>query len=136
MEYFRFIALYDQLVEHLFNTSNTYFIGARGNRNSSFRICITDKSRPIEPIYFGYNGREELDYSIWTKDSVLAFESKQFRTSSLLGLGFGWQACISMSSFLRVQRAEYYPNLLYAPKEFCLSLCLPKNGFLQRWNIT
>jgi hypothetical protein len=90
LECLRFLGLYDQLVGHLFDTSSTHFIGPHGNRNSSFRIYFTDKIKPNEPVSFDYNGQEELDYSIWTKDSMLAFESKQFKTSNSLGLDIGW----------------------------------------------
>ena len=40
-------------------------------------------------MFFDYNGHEDLDYTIWTEDSVLVFEAKQFISASG-GLDIGW----------------------------------------------
>jgi hypothetical protein len=45
--------------------------------------------KPNEPVFFDYSGQEDLDYTIWTEDSVLVFEAKQFISSSG-GLDIGW----------------------------------------------
>jgi hypothetical protein len=90
LEYLRFIGVYDKLIEELFEKSNRhYFIGPRGNRNSDFRLYLIDKMKPNEPVLFEYSGQEDLDYTIWTEDSVLVFEAKQFISSSG-GLDIGW----------------------------------------------
>jgi hypothetical protein len=90
-EYLRFIGVYDKLIEELFEKSNRhYFIGPRGNRNSDFRLYLIDKMKPNEPVLFEYSGQEDLDYTIWTEDSVLVFEAKQFISSSG-GLDLNWE---------------------------------------------
>jgi hypothetical protein len=90
LEYLRFIGVYDKLIEQLYSISNKrYFIGPHGNRNSNFRLYFVDKMKPNEPVFFDYSGHEDLDYTIWTEDSVLVFEAKQFISSSG-GLDIGW----------------------------------------------
>lgn len=43
--------------------------------------------KPNEAVFFDYNGQEDLDYTIWTEDSVLVFEAV---ISSSGGLDIGW----------------------------------------------
>jgi hypothetical protein len=88
LEHLRMLGIYDQLVSEVCGTDN-YLIGPRGGRNSKLKICLNDKEHLSRPAVFDYHGQEELDYTIWTEDSVLVFEAKQTQSSSG-GLDIGW----------------------------------------------
>lgn len=86
LEQLRLTGVYDQLVSNVCGT-DTYHIGPRGGRRSEFKIYFKDKENLANPVILDYQGQEELDYTIWTEDSVLVFEAKQRRTG---GLDIGW----------------------------------------------
>jgi hypothetical protein len=87
LEQLRMLGVYDEIVSRVGGTDK-YLIGPRGNRASSFKMLMRDKER-TEPVGFGYEGQEELDYTIWTDDVVFVFEAKQ-QQSSVGGLDIGW----------------------------------------------
>ena len=96
LEQLRLLGVYDEVVARLFGAKE-YHIGPRGHRNSKFQLYFIDKDSDSR-AQFTYDGQEELDYSIWTEDSVLVFEAKQFQTrtgipgsvSRNLGTDIGW----------------------------------------------
>jgi hypothetical protein len=129
LEYLRFLGLYDQLMEHLFNTKISYFIGPRGNRNSSFRLYFSDRMKPNEPVFFDYNGQEELDYTIWTKDSVFVFEAKQF-ISSNGGLDIGWyKLAFPCHRFYDYKGLNIVPIYYLRQRDFVYLFIFPKMDF-------
>jgi hypothetical protein len=87
LEQLRMLGVYDELVSRVCGTDK-YLIGPRGNRASSLKMLMRDKER-AEPVVFGYEGQEELDYTIWTDDVVFVFEAKQ-QHSNVGGLDIGW----------------------------------------------
>ncbi|MBA2857500.1 hypothetical protein HNP93_000201 [Methanococcus maripaludis] len=60
-------------------------IGPRGNKVSEFDTYLYDTDGKIKHV-FKYTGQEELDYSIFTKDSIYLFEAKSVKN----GLDLGW----------------------------------------------
>jgi hypothetical protein len=64
-----------------------YFIGPRGNRTSKFDVYLLNKKEHQNVKIYTYNGQEELDYSIFTKNAIFVFESKSLSNG---GLDVGW----------------------------------------------
>jgi hypothetical protein len=64
-----------------------YFIGPRGNRTSKFDVYLFNKKENQNVKIYIYNGQEELDYSIFTKNAIFVFESKSLMNG---GLDVGW----------------------------------------------
>lgn len=98
LEHLRLVGGFDELLSRLLGTRE-YRIGPRGNRSSKFKLYFFSNDSASR-IQFDYDGQEEMDYTIWTEDSVLVFEAKQFRRkssnhlqtqeSSKLGTDIGW----------------------------------------------
>jgi hypothetical protein len=130
LEYLRFLGIYDQLIQLMFNIpNNSYFIGPRGNRNSGFRIYFNDKTKPNEPVFFDYNGQEELDYTIWTKNFVLVFEAKQFITGNG-GLDIGWhKLAFSCHRFYDYKDLNIIPVYYLRQKNIVYLFIFPKMEF-------
>jgi hypothetical protein len=64
-----------------------YFIGPRGNRTSKFDVYLLNKMENQNVKIYTYNGQEELDYSIFTKNAIFVFEAKSLTNG---GLDVGW----------------------------------------------
>ena len=52
-----------------------------------FKTTKEDFDKNLQKI-FDFNGRDDLDYSIWTKDCILLFEAKSVDVNQ--GLDVGW----------------------------------------------
>lgn len=101
------LGVYDELVKRVCKTSD-YLVGPRGGRNSTFKFYMRDKENSSDPIPFDYNGQEQLDYTIWTKDSVLVFEAKQYKGKSY-GLDIGWHKLIFPALRFKRNGLRVYP---------------------------
>lgn len=86
LEQLNVLGVYDLLVKNLFGDVD-WKIGPRGNKTSSFPVYAKSNSGEVNLIYT-YEGQEELDYTIWTKDHVLLFEAKSLKPN--MGLDVGW----------------------------------------------
>ena len=87
LEFPNALGCYDLLIKKLFGNVKWY-VGPRGLKRSQFHM-YGEKSNG-EPIDLpDYNGPEELDYTIWTKDCILLFEAKVVDRENE-GLDIGW----------------------------------------------
>ena len=86
LEHPRALGCYDKLIEGLFGNVKWY-VGPRGGKTSKFKV-YGKKSNGEIIFLFDYSGQEELDYTIWTKDSILLFEAKVMMDGE--GLDIGW----------------------------------------------
>ena len=86
LEQLNVLGVYDLLIKNLFGDVE-WKIGPRGNKTSSFPVYAKNNSGEINLIYT-YEGQEELDYTIWTRDHVLLFEAKSLKPN--MGLDVGW----------------------------------------------
>jgi len=86
LEHPRALGCYDLLIEELFGNVRWY-VGPRGGKTSKFKV-YGKKSNGEIIFLFDYSGQEELDYTIWTKDSILLFEAKVMMDGE--GLDIGW----------------------------------------------
>ena len=86
LEFPRFLGCYEKLIQELFGDVKWY-VGPRGGKTSKFKV-YGKKSNGEIIFLFDYYGQEELDYTIWTKDSILLFEAKVMMDGE--GLDIGW----------------------------------------------
>lgn len=101
--------IYDILVREL-TGNNKWHIGPRGNKNSKFKVYAKDNHNKIHHI-FDFDGQEELDYTIWTKDTILLFEAKSLQRNT--GLDIGWhKIAFTASRFKKFQKYRIIPIYL------------------------
>ena len=86
LEHPRALGCYDLLIKELFGNV-MWYVGPRGGKTSKFKV-YGKKSNGEIIFLFDYSGQEELDYTIWTKDSILLFEAKVMMDGE--GLDIGW----------------------------------------------
>ena len=87
LEFPNALGCYDLLIKKLFGNVKWY-VGPRGGKHSQFHMYV-EKSNG-DPIDLpDYDGPEELDYTIWTKDCILLFEAKVVDRENE-GLDIGW----------------------------------------------
>ena len=87
LEFPNVLGCYDLLIKELFGNVKWY-VGPRGLKHSQFRTYGKKPNDGIKLLY-DYNGPEELDYTIWTKDCILLFEAKVVDHENE-GLDIGW----------------------------------------------
>ena len=102
LEQLNILGVYDSLVKALFGDSKWY-VGPRGNKRSQFEVYANNKENETELIY-NFDGQEELDYTIWTKDHTLLFEAKSLPLNN--GLDIGWHKIVYPAS--RFRKYEKY----------------------------
>lgn len=91
-----------------------YYVGIRGNTTRIFDIFFRKaNSQELQKIKT-YRGQAELDYTIWTQNSVFLFEAKQVRQGSIeYYLDIGWHKFVYAGvRFLNYQTLTY---ILYNP---------------------
>ena len=87
LEFPNALGCYDLLIKKLFGNVKWY-VGPRGLKHSQFRTHGKKSDEKITCLY-DYDGPEELDYTIWTKDCILLFEAKVVEDENE-GLDIGW----------------------------------------------
>ena len=87
LEFPNALGCYDLLIKKLFGNVKWY-VGPRGLKHSQFRTHGKKSDEKITCLY-DYDGPEELDYTIWTKDCILLFEAKVVEHENE-GLDIGW----------------------------------------------
>ena len=86
LEHLNACGVYDSLIRKLYGNEK-WKLGPRGNKRSEFKVFGKTRQNEIIPLY-DFNGQEELDYGIWTKDHILLIEAKSLNTN--FGLDVGW----------------------------------------------
>ena len=86
LEHLNACGVYDSLIRKLYGNEK-WKLGPRGNKRSEFKVFGKTRQNEIIPLY-DFNGQEELDYGIWTKDHILLIEAKSLETN--FGLDVGW----------------------------------------------
>ena len=90
LEFPNALGCYDLLIKKLFGNVKWY-VGPRGGKRSQFKVYGEKSNGKITSLcdLYDYNGPEELDYTIWTKDCILLFEAKVVEHENE-GLDIGW----------------------------------------------
>ncbi len=106
LEQLNILGVYDSLVKELLGNVKWY-VGPRGNKRSQFKVYANKKGNDIQPIY-DFDGQEELDYTIWTKDHILLFEAKSLSQNK--GLDIGWhKIAYPASRFRKYEKYKIIP---------------------------
>jgi hypothetical protein len=106
LEQLNILGVYDSLVKELLG-SEKWHIGPRGNKRSKFRVYANKKENDVQLIY-NFDGQEELDYTIWTKDHILLFEAKSLTHNK--GLDVGWhKMAYPASRFRKYEKYKIIP---------------------------
>ena len=87
LEFLNAFGIYDLIIEKLFGKQE-WRVGPRGNTVSKFKIYAKNKKNEIIELY-SFEGQEELDYTVWTKDQILLIEAKKVKKKNQ-GLDLGW----------------------------------------------
>ena len=92
-------------------------IGPRGNKVSKFKVygnftiakSTTREYHKTIPLY-DFDGQEELDYTLWTKDHILLFEAKSVKRNK--GLDIGWHKMAYPTNRFRKYNRKIIPIYL------------------------
>ena len=110
LEHLNVTGVYNSLIRELFGKDEKWYIGPRGQKSSQFKVFGKTAQDEIVELY-DYDGLEELDYTIWTKDHILLFEAKAVTTNS--GLDMGWhKICYPASRFKNYTNRKIIPIYL------------------------
>ena len=103
--------MYQSLFRKLFSKEPKlkWRIGPRGNRVSKFKVYAQNKQNEILPLY-DFDGQEELDYTLWTKDHILLFEAKSVKRNK--GLDIGWHKMAYPANRFRKYNRKIIPIYL------------------------
>jgi len=106
LEQLNVLGVYDSLIKALFGDSKWY-VGPRGNKRSQFEVYATDNKNETRLIY-NFDGQEELDYTLWTKEHILLFEAKSLPLNK--GLDVGWhKIAYPASRFRKYEKYKIIP---------------------------
>ena len=110
-----------------------YYVGIRGNTTIVFDIFFQKTNSEKEKIRT-YRGQVELDYTIWTKNSVFLFEAKQVKQGSLeYYLDIGWHKfAYAGVRFLNYQNLAVYPVYFLRLKNTVFLFVFPRLCFYEK----
>jgi len=105
LEQLHYFGIYQKLIDHVCGKSK-YYIGPRGGTSSAFDVFAKNNLGEIKKL-FHFNGPEELDYTLWTNDTIFMIEAKS--TSIGKGLDIGWHKIVYPASRFRkyVENSKY-----------------------------
>lgn len=111
LEQLRFYAIYERIIENTVGSTQQYYVGVRGNTTRIFDIYFHKSSSLNIQKIRSYKGQAELDYTIWTKDSVFLFEAKQVKQGNIeYYLDIGWHKfAYAGVRFLGYSELNIYP---------------------------
>jgi len=126
LERMHFLEIFEQIIADLFGTRE-YFVGPRGSRSSKFEIFLQNRNHENTKLCT-YNGQEELDYSLWTEESVLLVEAKQTDKSTGL-LDLGWHKLVYPANRFRNYKVSLYPTYFLRRKNEVHIFVFPRIKF-------
>ena len=126
LEEIRFNKTLDNIVLDITNESE-FFIGPRGNTTRTFDIYLKRNDGNIVKIK-QFVGQAELDYTVWTKKSVLLFEAKKSYKDPPLDIGWH-KFAFSAVRFLDYPDLKIYPIYFIRLKNSLLFFVFPKFNF-------
>jgi hypothetical protein len=122
LEQLRFNGVYDKMIEAVTGTRHQFYVGVRGNTTRSFDVYFKRADSKIEKIRT-YTGQAELDYTLWTSDSVFLFEAKKAgREGVKRYFDIGWHKfAYAAIRFINYGGLKIYPvYFLRSPKQIFL----------------
>ena len=122
LEQLRFNGVYDKMIESVTGTRQQFYVGVRGNTTRTFDIFFKRTDSQIEKIRT-YTGQAELDYTLWTNDSVFLFEAKKAGNEGLKRyFDIGWHKfAYAAIRFINYSGLKIYPvYFLRNPKQIFL----------------
>ena len=127
LEFPNALGCYDLLIKKLFGNVKWY-VGPRGLKHSQFHMY--GKKSNGEPTDLpDYNGPEELDYTIWTKDCILLFEAKVVDRENE-GLDIGWhKMAYPAARFSKINNYTIKPIYFLRCKNIIRLFVFPKFQF-------
>lgn len=110
LEQLRFNGIYDKVIQAVTGLKQQYYVGVRGNTTRTFDLYFKRADSAIEKIRT-YTGQAELDYTLWTRDSVFLFEAKKTRDVNLGAyLDIGWHKfAFAAIRFMNYVGLKIYP---------------------------
>ena len=82
LEQLRFNGIYDKIVELVTGRKQDFYVGVQGNIKRTFDLYLKGSEEELIKIKT-YVGQAELDYTLWTTDSVFLFEAKKAGTEGI-----------------------------------------------------
>ena len=122
LEQLRFNGIYDKMIETVIGTRQQFYVGVRGNTTRSFDVYFKRRDSEIVKIR-SYTGQAELDYTLWTGDSVFLFEAKKAEREGVKRyFDIGWHKfAYAAIRFINYSRLKIYPvYFLRSPKQVFL----------------
>jgi hypothetical protein len=105
----RFNGVYDKMIKTVVGVSEQYYVRIRGNTTKTFDLYFKreDSDKKIRT----YNGQAELDYTLWTRDSVFLFEAKKASDEVISKyLDIGWHKfAFAAVRFLKYSGLKIFP---------------------------
>jgi Domain of unknown function (DUF6997) len=128
LEWLRFYGIYENLVESVTGHRNNIYSGIRGKVDSEFDIYLRRSNSQLEKIKT-HRGQVELDYSLWTADSVFLFEAKTFHVANR-HLDIGWhKLAFAAGRFMKYNDLKIYPVYLLSSSNQIFLFVFPQLKF-------
>jgi hypothetical protein len=134
LEQLRFYGIYDIILEKTIRSMREYHVGIRGNTTRTFDIYFQKaNSMQLQKIR-SYKGQAELDYTIWTRNSVFLFEAKQVKQGNIeYYLDIGWHKfAFAAARFLNYSQLDIYPVYFLRAKSKVFVFVFPKFNFYEK----
>lgn len=133
LEQLRFNGGYKKIIaDVLGGQEEEYYVSIRGNTTRTFNVYFERKDTNEKILIYEYKGQADLDYSLWTEDSVFLFEAKKMEMAKNIKsyLNIGWHefayACVR---FIDYKNLNIYPVYFLRAIDKVMLFVFPKFSF-------
>ena len=132
LEQLRFNGGYKKIIANVLGQEKEYYVGIRGNTTRTFNVYFQRKDTNEKILIYEYKGQADLDYSLWTEDSVFLFEAKKMEIAKNVKsyINIGWHkfayACVR---FIDYKNLNIYPVYFLRTIDKVLLFVFPKFSF-------
>ena len=128
LELMHFLGIFKKVIQKITNEDG-YIIGPRGNKSSTFDVYFYNKQTKENEKVYTYYGQEELDYSLFTKNSIFVIEGKSLNSK---GLDIGWHKLAYPLSRFEKYNKDIYPCYFLKKQNIIWFFIFPKYSFFKK----
>jgi len=132
LEQLRFNDGYKKIIANVLGKEKEYYIGIRGNTTRKFNVYFYRKDTNERILIYEYRGQADVDYSLWTDDSVFLFEAKKMEIMHNIenSIDIGWHKLAYASArFMTYKNLNIYPVYFLRTIDKVLLFIFPKFSF-------
>jgi hypothetical protein len=132
LEQLRFNGGYKKIIANVLGQEKEYYVGVRGNTTRAFNVYFHRMDTNEKILIYEYKGQADIDYSLWTENSVFLFEAKKKERAKNIQsyINIGWHKfAYACARFKEYNNLNIYPVYFLRTIDKVLLFVFPRFSF-------